>query len=260
MALLIAALLERDDDAIDVGAHQGDLMRQIISASPQGRHLAVEPLPSHALELRAALPHNVIVEEYALTDTVEEGEMEFLADPHPTIPGGEEPAAHLAHHPEAPARPQVNGNGNGNGHHAPNGDGARHGYVGGNGAAVTNGNGNGHLSASRRKLQVRTISLDALVDRHSLIPRLIRIDVDGSEGTVLDGARRTIRHYQPVLLVEHGTSLCHGGMGQSSPSFFQQVSDLGLRIFDLDGHGPYHLDDFVRAVHGRRIVNYLLRH
>ncbi len=106
---------------------------------------------------------------------------------------------------------------------------------------------------------MRTISLDALVERHGLTPRLIRIDVDGSEGVVLSGARRTIARCQPALLVEHGNSLAHGGLGQSSASFFHQVTDLGLRIFDLDGQGPYNLDGFQRAVTGQRIVNYLLR-
>ncbi len=212
MDLLVAALLEQSDDAVDVGAHHGHLMRQILMAAPAGRHLAVEPVPDHALELRAALPGNVIVEEYALTDDEVESEMEFLHLPRPT---------------------------------------------GWNGTR-TNG-ANGSEAPPFRRLQVRTLSLDALVERHGLAPRLIRIDVDGSEGLVLEGARRTIRAYEPALLVQHGNSLCHGGLGQSSSSFFHQVTDLGLRIFDLDGQGPYELDGFVRAVAGRRIVNYLLR-
>jgi FkbM family methyltransferase len=213
MDLLVTALLERGDDAIDVGAHQGHLMRHILIAAPEGRHLAVEPVPEHALELRAALPRNVIVEEYALTDDHTEGEMEFLHLPHPTGYHGPRPV---------------------------------------DGPAAT--------APPFRRLQVRTIALDALVERHGLAPRLIRIDVDGSEGLVLQGARRTIQHYQPALLVEHGNSLCHGGLGESSASFFHHVTDLGLRIFDLDGQGPYDLDAFTRAVGGRRIVNYLLRH
>jgi FkbM family methyltransferase len=213
MDLLVAALLEQNDDAIDIGAHQGHLIRQILIAAPGGRHLAVEPVPDRALELRAALPHNVIVEEYALTDDHDEGEMEFLHLPHPT---------------------------------------------GWNGARTPAG-ANGTAAPPFRRFQVRTISLDTLVERHGLAPRLIRIDVDGSEGLVLAGARRTIRHYQPALLVEHGNSLCHGGLGQSSSTFFHQVTDLGLRIFDLDGQGPYDFDSFIRAVTGRRIVNYLLR-
>lgn len=212
MDLLVAALLEQSDDAVDVGAHQGHLIRQILTAAPAGRHLAVEPVPDHALELRAALPGNVIVEEYALTDDETESEMEFLHLPRPTGWNGTRPAGY----PQPDAAPF-------------------------------------------RRLQVRTIALDALVERHGLAPRLIRIDVDGSEGLVLQGARRTIARYQPALLVEHGNSLCHGGLGQNSSSFFHQVTDLGLRIFDLDGHGPYELDGFIRAVAGRRIVNYLLR-
>jgi FkbM family methyltransferase len=213
MDLLVTALLERGDDAIDIGAHQGHLIRNILAAAPEGRHLTVEPIPEHALELRAALPGNVIVEEYALTDDAVEGEMEFLHIPHPTGYQGARPV-------DGPAA----------------------------------------ATPPFRRLQVRTVALDTLVERHGLAPRLIRIDVDGTESLVLQGARRTIKHYQPALLVEHGNSLCHGGLGESSASFFHQVTDLRLRIFDLDGHGPYDLEAFVRAVGGRRIVNYLLRH
>ena len=213
MALLIAALLERGDDAIDVGAHRGHLMQQILAAAPEGRHLAVEPVPSQALELRAALPSSVTVEEYALTDDELEGEMEFLHMPRPTAWSGVRPV---------------------------------------DGPSATD-------STPFRRLQVRTIALDVLVERHGIVPRLIRIDVDGAEGLVLQGARRTIEHFQPALLVEHGNSMSHGGLGQNSASFFHQVTDLRLRIFDLDGRGPYDLESFQRAVSGRRIVNYLLR-
>jgi FkbM family methyltransferase len=212
MAVIIAALLERGDDAIDVGAHRGHLMQQILAAAPEGRHLAVEPVPNQALELRAALPCSVVVEEYALTDDEIEGEMEFLHVARATGWTGVRPTGYL------PAD-----------------------------------------SAPFRRLQVRTIALDVLVERHGLVPRLIRIDVDGAEGLVLQGARRTIEHFQPALLVEHGNSMSHGGMGQTSASFFHQATDLALRIFDLDGQGPYDLDGFQRAVSGRRIVNYLLR-
>lgn len=212
MAVIIAALLERGDDAIDVGAAQGHLMQQIVAAAPEGRHLAVEPAPDHALELRTALPDNVIVEEYALTDDELEGEMEFLHVPRPVAFTGVRPVDYPATDP-----------------------------------------------ISFRRLQVRTIALDVLVERHGLVPRLIRIDVDGAEGLVLQGAMRTIEHFQPALLVEHGNSCAHGGLGQSSTAFFEQVSDLGLRIFDLDGRGPYDATGFQLAVRGRGIVNYLLR-
>lgn len=212
MALIVTALLERGDDAIDVGAAEGHLMQQIVAAAPEGRHLAVEPAPDHALQLRSELPDNVIVEEYALTDDELEGEMEFLHVPRPVAFMGARPIDYPASDP-----------------------------------------------ISFRRLQVRTIALDALVERHGLMPRLIRIDVDGAEGSVLQGAVRTIEAFRPALLVEHGNSCAHGGMGQSSMAFFEQASDFGLRIFDLDGRGPYDANGFQLAVRGRGIVNYLLR-
>lgn len=68
MALALRAALGPGDHAIDVGAHEGDVTRQIIESAPGGRLLAIEPLPHLAAALRAAALPGVIVEECALTD------------------------------------------------------------------------------------------------------------------------------------------------------------------------------------------------
>ncbi len=77
LAVALRAALGPDDDAIDVGAHEGDVTRQILSSAPNGKLLAVEPLPHLAANLRKTLPSSVIVEEFALNDE-EPGEVEFL--------------------------------------------------------------------------------------------------------------------------------------------------------------------------------------
>jgi FkbM family methyltransferase len=53
------------------------------------------------------------------------------------------------------------------------------------------------------KLTFRTVAIDDLVEACELgQPRLVRIDVEGAEGFVLQGMRRTIAASQPVLFVE----------------------------------------------------------
>jgi FkbM family methyltransferase len=73
-AAVIARVLRDDDVAIDVGAHNGTILRQIVNASPSARHHAFEPLAHCAQNLRENFP-GVEVHECALSD--EAGNMEF---------------------------------------------------------------------------------------------------------------------------------------------------------------------------------------
>jgi FkbM family methyltransferase len=54
-------------NAVDVGAHEGAILREIVAASPGGRHHAFEPIPHLAAGLRAAFP-GVRVHQKALAD------------------------------------------------------------------------------------------------------------------------------------------------------------------------------------------------
>jgi len=67
-------VLRTDSVCIDVGAHKGDVLEDMVALAPKGRHHAFEPIPSLARRLRERFP-NVVVHEAALSD--EEGEAEF---------------------------------------------------------------------------------------------------------------------------------------------------------------------------------------
>jgi FkbM family methyltransferase len=96
---LLVALLERTleetSQCIDVGAHSGSVLREMVRLAPRARHIAWEPLPALARRLRADFP-SVDVREAALSDRT--GRREFahlLADPgwsgfvaRPTPAGG----------------------------------------------------------------------------------------------------------------------------------------------------------------------------
>jgi FkbM family methyltransferase len=75
MNVLIAASLPPTGQAIDIGAHRGGVLREILRVAPLGRHIAYEPLPDCYEYLRREFPE-VDVRNVALSD--ENGETGFL--------------------------------------------------------------------------------------------------------------------------------------------------------------------------------------
>jgi FkbM family methyltransferase len=61
-------VLKPDSNIIDVGAHRGALLKELVNLAPRGSHIAVEPLPRHAQGLRRRFPY-VTVHQIALSDT-----------------------------------------------------------------------------------------------------------------------------------------------------------------------------------------------
>jgi FkbM family methyltransferase len=68
LATIFAATLAPDACCIDVGAHTGDVLAEIVRIAPHGRHIGFEPLPALAAALRKRLP-GVEVRNVALGDT-----------------------------------------------------------------------------------------------------------------------------------------------------------------------------------------------
>ncbi|MHB8233858.1 MAG: FkbM family methyltransferase [Solirubrobacteraceae bacterium] len=71
---LIAALLRHDATYVDVGTNRGQLLAEALRVAPGGRHVAFEPIPELAAEVRRAFP-GVDTRQLALSE--QPGSAEF---------------------------------------------------------------------------------------------------------------------------------------------------------------------------------------
>ena len=66
------------------------------------------------------------------------------------------------------------------------------------------GSGTGHLAADG-EVEVRTLRLDDFCAEHGIAPAAIKIDVEGAERAVLEGARGVLARHRPVVFLStHG--------------------------------------------------------
>src|SRR5438874_1502988 len=70
-------VLAKDSTAIDVGAHKGSILAEIVNLAPKGRHFAFEPLPEFASMLRSRFP-GVETFQCAVSDRTETTTFEFV--------------------------------------------------------------------------------------------------------------------------------------------------------------------------------------
>jgi hypothetical protein len=112
-------------------------------------------------------------------------------------------------------------------------------------------------TADVHQLRVRTERLDDVLPA-DYVPTLIKIDVEGAEAAVFRGGLETLRRHKPIVIFEHGL----GGADRygSGPADVWAIlaEDVGLRIYDLDGRGPYSRQEFIN-VFDHPIWNFLAR-
>jgi FkbM family methyltransferase len=104
----------------------------------------------------------------------------------------------------------------------------------------------GYDAAETETIRVPVQTLDDSLPP-GYVPHLLKVDVEGAEHLVLEGARATLRTHRPVVLFEHQRSTAsHYGSGPER-IFALLADELEMRIFDLDGEGPYSLDRLTAA-------------
>jgi FkbM family methyltransferase len=203
LRLLLALSLAEDSNCIDVGSHQGAVLREILRAAPRGRHIAFEPLPEFHARLTAEFPH-VDVRRVALSNRAGDATFTHVR----TRPG------------YSGFRPRR--------------------YPG---------------AEETETITVATETLDSSLPA-GYVPALIKIDVEGAEGQVLEGAMRTIKEHAPTVVFEHGTAAREYGT-RPETIFGLLCDEAGLRIFDLEGNGPYSRTEFTAACERGRYWNFV---
>jgi hypothetical protein len=109
-----------------------------------------------------------------------------------------------------------------------------------------------------QQIEVRVEVLDDVLDP-DYRPALIKIDVEGAEQQVIEGALNTLRRHKPIVVFEHGLGSANV-YGTEPADIHRLFNDgAGLRIFDLDGEGPYSLAEFERAYNACERVNFVAR-
>lgn len=89
------------------------------------------------------------------------------------------------------------------------------------------GSGTGRLTGAG-EVSVRTVSLDPLCACHGLEPSAIKIDVEGAETAVIEGASETIRRARPVIFLStHGPDVHERSLGL--------LRDLGYDVTPILG-------------------------
>lgn len=81
------------------------------------------------------------------------------------------------------------------------------------------------------------------------LPDFVKIDVEGAQGLVIAGAIDTFRRARPVMSIEHGWNSGEP-FGFSDDDFYDVIcQEIGLRLFDMDGGGPFERAQFMDALH-----------
>lgn len=63
-------------------------------------------------------------------------------------------------------------------------------------------NSRGNITNSPKDLKVKLISLDDFTQNKNVYPDVLKIDVEGAEGEVLEGARKLIASHKPIFIIE----------------------------------------------------------
>jgi hypothetical protein len=89
------------------------------------------------------------------------------------------------------------------------------------------------------------------------VPTLVKIDVEGAEQQVLEGALNTLRRCKPLVVFEHGFGAADAYGTTPDDIYGILVRDAGLKISRLEGGEPYTLAEFQSTFYSAERVNFL---
>lgn len=112
-------------------------------------------------------------------------------------------------------------------------------------------------SAKTASIQVRTDRLDdSLPDGY--VPDLIKVDVEGAERQVFEGALRTLGQHKPIVFFEHQPEIAAAYGSSPADIHALLVGEVGLQIFTTEGTGPLTALEFAQ-LSGGRMHNFIAR-
>jgi len=143
--------LPDDSNCVDVGANMGHILDAMVKGCPSGRHVAFEPVPRLADDLRRRFP-DVDVRRQAVADAP--GRTAFTIVPGRLTRSGISATLDLS------------------------------------------------LDAAVEEIEAEVTTLDEALPP-DFRPALVKVDVEGGELEVLQGARRVLSEQRPILALEH---------------------------------------------------------
>jgi FkbM family methyltransferase len=86
-------------------------------------------------------------------------------------------------------------------------------------------------------IAVRTVSLDRLVnDKNLKSIRAMKVDAEGAEVAILDGAWTTFHNFRPILLFEVNGILLQQG-GRTASDLLERLAGWGYRLYAIGDNG-----------------------
>ncbi len=180
---ILRRVLTPQSNCIDVGAHKGEMLRELLQLAPHGRHFAFEALPHYADILTRRYGQRAHVHQLALSNR--SGQTDFF------------------HVREAPAYSGMR---------------KRH-YDG--------------KTPTFEVLEVPMATLDEVIPPDLPI-HFIKIDVEGAELLVLQGAQQLLSSWRPLVLFEFGKG-ASDFYQQGPDSLYDYFSRLDMPIYTLCG-------------------------
>jgi FkbM family methyltransferase len=108
---------------------------------------------------------------------------------------------------------------------------------------------------------VSTLTLDDAVENFQIGKiDFIKMDVEGAEKLVMEGATRTLQADDNPIILFEASEMGSAGFGYTVPDFLAEIQRKGLRIYYFDAHGKLQLltsRDFSRPELGRGIYNFV---
>ncbi len=90
-------------------------------------------------------------------------------------------------------------------------------------------------------IEVQVSTLDA--ELRDVRPDLVKVDVEGAELHVFEGARELLARARPVVVFEHVAAAARL-YGSRSQALWELLDELGYRVFAVTGEGPVSRADF----------------